>query len=135
LSIFQHKCEYFLCKCNCESLIRAGPNSAKLATNSHECLYNYQNIWQLSSYSMKSTIFWDVMSLSVVEVHWCFTRTYCFHLQCQSVSQAISQQNVGSKYIPEDCNLHTHFCVNLESYRFRLSAVLQKELSILHSKT
>lgn len=69
LSIFWHKSEYILCKCNCESLITAGPNSAKLTTNSHECLHDYQNIWQLSSYSMKSTIFWDVMSLSVVEVH------------------------------------------------------------------
>jgi hypothetical protein len=57
LSIFLYKCKYFLH--NSEPLIEIGPNWAK-----HECLHDYQNILKLSRYSMKSTIFWDVMSLS-----------------------------------------------------------------------
>jgi hypothetical protein len=48
----------------------------------------YQNILQLSWYSMKSTVFLDVIWFSAAKVCWCFTRISHFHLQCQSVSQA-----------------------------------------------
>jgi hypothetical protein len=35
----------------------------------------------LAVVNMKSTLFWDVMPHSLLEVHWHLRRMYCFHLQ------------------------------------------------------
>jgi hypothetical protein len=41
--------------------------------------------------SMKSTVFWDVIPGSLIEVHQCLGGAHCLHLQGQRVIQAITQ--------------------------------------------
>jgi hypothetical protein len=45
----------------------------------------------------KTTISWDVMQCTLIEVHWCFRGTYCLYLQGFGVNQASSQQEAGGK--------------------------------------
>lgn len=40
----------------------------------------------------KNTIFWDSMMCSPVEIQFCFMKSYCLHLQSQSIRQANIQQ-------------------------------------------
>jgi hypothetical protein len=46
--------------------------------------------------TMNSTVVWDVMLFSPVEVYIRFRETYCLHLQGQKVSQADYQQEAST---------------------------------------
>jgi hypothetical protein len=45
----------------------------------------YPQLQVLTTITMKSTIFWDVMPYNSVDVHRRFGGTYCFHLHCRSL--------------------------------------------------
>jgi hypothetical protein len=70
---------------------------------SHSCQTwtNFISVWihwdLHRSVAMKSSVFWDMILYSPVNIKWHFGRTYCFHLQGWKVSQARHQHDTGSK--------------------------------------
>jgi hypothetical protein len=46
----------------------------------------------LTAVTMKSTVFWDVMPCSLVQVYWCFWSMYHLHFQGQRLSHASNLQ-------------------------------------------
>jgi hypothetical protein len=66
--------------------------------------------YQKQNHILKSSIFWDVTSWSMLKVKQCFEETRCPHLPCWRVTQARKQQHeVRSKWlqhcIPEETEL------------------------------
>jgi hypothetical protein len=74
-----------------------------------------------------SSIFWDIMLCSLLEVNRCFGRTCCLHLSGQKISQARKQCEAGSK--PSVSNVLLNICV------FVLSLIQQIYFWIKHSCT
>jgi hypothetical protein len=48
-------------------------------------------------FSLQNSIFWDIISCSLLKVNRCSGGTFRLHLQGQSISQVRNQHKVGSK--------------------------------------
>jgi hypothetical protein len=107
-----------------------------------------------SQNNMKSTILWDIMSCSPLNVNWLFRRTYrlhlqgrrisrawlaiCFHVSCSAYSSTLKIESICSSestvdiqrttqhYIPEDRTLHSHHCG--KNFRFSRQHVFALEI-------
>jgi hypothetical protein len=64
----------------------------------------------------KSTIFWDIMPCSLVEIHWYFQGVYYLCLQGGRVSWARNQQEVGGK---KSVACWFLVCLTLRTWRWR----------------
>jgi hypothetical protein len=64
---------------------------------------------------LQSSIFWDIMLCSPVEVNQSFRWTYCLHLQGWRVSHARNLHKADSKQnlLPAGCPLHAGFLLDL----------------------
>jgi hypothetical protein len=95
--------------------------------------------WHVNhTYTLRSSIFWDITSCSLLKVNRRIDRTYHLHLQVRRISQARNQHEAGSKlpcyllrasfllsvdfqrnercYIIEDRTFRNHRCEDLKSY-------------------
>jgi hypothetical protein len=58
---------------------------------------------------MKSTIFWDVMLCSFVDVHSCIGGMYCLQLLGQKIRQGSNQQEAEASILPFFHSSHIKF--------------------------
>jgi hypothetical protein len=73
------------------SILQSSENELNLSINTFTVIFEV-----LTVVIMKSTIFWDVMPYSKLEVHKWFGEIYCLHLKDQRVNQASNKQAASS---------------------------------------